>query len=75
MKSWLQKIGGVNWTTNIPGVLSAVCASSEILGLLPPDYSMKAMQACLMLNAVGLIAAKSANVSNAPNPSASKPVN
>lgn len=71
----LQKIGGVNWTTNIPGVLSAACASSELLGLLPQDYSMKAMQACLILTSLGVIAAKSSNVTNAQNPGAAKPVN
>lgn len=74
MTGLLQKIGGLNWSTNIPGVLGTVCASTELLHLLPAEYAATAMSVCLLLTSLGLIAAKSSNVSNAEAPGAAKPV-
>lgn len=61
-----------NWKTSIPGILAALCASDSVLfHIMPPDWSVKAGAACTFLLAVGLIAAKDADKSNAPRPESS----
>ena len=68
MKAFLIKVFGVNYTTNIPGLLAAICGASSLLDLLPADYQTKAMEVCIFLSAIGIIAAKSSNVTNAKTP-------
>ena len=57
-----------NWTTSVPGLLAGICGATELFELLPDAWRVKAMSVCAILVAIGLIAAKSANVSNAPKP-------
>lgn len=56
-----------NWKTSVPAVLALMCASDEYFQMLPDAWRMKATATCTFLLAIGLIAAKDANVSNAPN--------
>lgn len=72
MKALLIKVFGVNYTTNIPGLLAAICGASSLLDLLPAEYLTKAMETCVFLSAIGVIAAKSSNVTNAATPTPSK---
>lgn len=63
-----------NWKTSVPALLAAVCASDEYFQLLPEAWGMKATATCTFLLAIGLIAAKDANVSNAPKPAEAQKV-
>ena len=60
-----------SWKTTLPGMLAALCASGEYFDLLPESWKTKAVATCTFLVAIGLIAAKDADKSNAPVPSAS----
>lgn len=51
-----------NWTTSVPGALAFVCGLTELFNLLPPQFSKYLIAFCGFLIAIGLIAAKSANV-------------
>lgn len=57
-----------NWTTSVPGFLALLCASTDLLGLIPDPYHKYALATCGFLVGVGLIAAKSANVTNSKDP-------
>lgn len=57
-----------NWKTAVPGLLAALCATSEYFELLPDSWRLKATAICTFLVAMGLIAAKDADRSNAPRP-------
>lgn len=70
MKDKLVKIFGVNWTTNLPATGFALCASTELMGLLPEEWKQIAIAFCVFMVSAGLFAAKSANVSNSPTPAA-----
>lgn len=59
-----------NWKTAVPGALSIVCGSADLMGLIPPPYQNAAIHVCLFLLAIGVIAAKDADKSNAVNPTA-----
>lgn len=64
-----MKIFFANWKTAVPGMLAALCASDSILfHVMSPEWSAKAGAFCTFLLAVGLIAAKDADKSNAPRP-------
>jgi hypothetical protein len=71
MVTLLSKLFGTNWTTNLPATGFALCTSAELIGLIPEAYEKYAAAFCSFALAVGLFAAKSANVSNAPAPVAS----
>ncbi len=57
-----------SWKTSLLGGLALVCSGSEVLGVLPEKYQATATGACMILMSLGLIAAKDANKTNAPNP-------
>jgi hypothetical protein len=63
-----------NWTTSIPAGLIALCAGTMLTDLLPDKYDKYGLAFCMFLAAIGFGAAKSANVSNAPNPVAAASV-
>lgn len=56
-----------NWTTSLPGLLAVICASTDLLGMIPEPYHKYALSVCGFLLGIGLIAAKSANVSHDAN--------
>jgi len=68
MTAFLAKWCGVNWTTNIPGTVSALCGLSVYFEMLPSRWRDTAMAFCGLMLSWGVIAAKSANVSNSPDP-------
>jgi len=72
MNTFLQKVFGVNWTTNIPATGFSACATLETFDLLPESYKKYALAFCAFMIAAGLFAAKSANVSNSSHPSDAK---
>lgn len=57
-----------NWTTSVPAMLIAICTTAELAGILPDQYFKYLMATCGFLTTAGFLAAKSANVSNAPVP-------
>lgn len=57
-----------NWTTSLPALLIAICTTTELSGLLPETWFTYLMAICGFLTAIGLLAAKSSNVSNSPHP-------
>lgn len=59
-----------NWKTAVPGALSIACGSADLMGLIPAPYQNAAIHVCLFLLAIGVIAAKDADKSNAANPTA-----
>ena len=59
-----------NWKTAVPGSIALVCASDQLIHFLPEDVAHYLVAACGFAVAVGLIAAKDADRSNAPIPSA-----
>ena len=46
--------------TTVIGILSLVCGSSALLGIIPPPYGQLAVAACTTLNGLGFIMAASA---------------
>lgn len=63
------KLFFTNWKTAVPGLLAAVCASDSLFfGFLPEAWHAKGTALCVFLVAMGLIAAKDADKSNASNP-------
>lgn len=55
--------------TTALGVLVLICGGVAFTGVLA-DYNQLLMLVCGSLTGLGLIAAKDANISNAPNPAA-----
>lgn len=53
-----------NWTTSLPAMLIGLCGATEFFEMLPPSYSKYLLAFCAFLTALGLLAAKSANVSH-----------
>lgn len=72
MSAFLSKIFGVNYTTNIPAILTLVCGAVDQAGLMPASWEPYALKVCAALLAVGLINSKSSNVSNSPTPTVSQ---
>lgn len=69
------KLFFVNWKTAVPGALAGICAADEFFGYMPETWQVKSRAVCVFLIAMGLIAAKDADKSNAVNPSETKSVN
>jgi hypothetical protein len=59
-----------NWKTGVPGIIALVCASDQVVRVLPDEIATYLLAVCGFAVAVGLIAAKDADRSNATNPSA-----
>lgn len=57
-----------SWKTTACGVLAALCATSSLLELMPPQWSGAAQGFCMILVSLGVIAAKDANVSHSEQP-------
>jgi hypothetical protein len=60
-----------NWKTSLAGFVALVCASDQLLQILPATVSQYLFASCGFAVAVGLIAAKDGDKSNAPVPSVS----
>lgn len=69
------KVFFTNWKTGVPGVIALACASDQLLQVLPDPFSTYLLATCSFAVAVGLIAAKDADKSNAANPVSVKTVN
>jgi hypothetical protein len=63
-----------NWTTSVPALLIAICTATGLADIVPSEYYKYLMAVCGFLTTAGFLAAKSANVSNAPNPVAAAAV-
>lgn len=63
-----------SWKTTVCGLLTLICAGTALTEALPLQYGQYVHPVCTILLALGLIAAKDANVSNAPNPDTAKKV-
>lgn len=59
-----------NWKTGLTGGIAFVCASDQLIHFLPETVATYLLATCGFAVAVGLIAAKDADKSNAPVPSA-----
>lgn len=58
-----------NWKTSVPALLAMACAGDSLFfHMMPEDWASKATALCVFLVSIGLIAAKDADKSNAPNP-------
>lgn len=64
-----------NWKTTVPGIIALACASDQIIGFLPEPFSTYLVASCGFAVAVGLIAAKDADRSNADSPVAQRSIN
>lgn len=67
------KLFFTNWKTGVPGLIALVCASDQLLHVLPETVSTYLLASCGFAVAVGLIAAKDADKTNAANPTETKP--
>lgn len=56
--------------TTVIGLLITICTGTSFSGVLPEKYNSILMLVCGVLTGFGFIAAKDANVSNAPTPTA-----
>jgi len=57
-----------NWKTTVAGMLVLLCGGTTYLDMLPADWARGAMAFCELAIALGLIASKDADKSNAPQP-------
>jgi hypothetical protein len=64
------KVFATNWKTGLPGLIALVCASDQLIHFLPDVAAQYLLASCGFAVAVGLIAAKDADRSTAPVPSA-----
>jgi len=59
-----------SWWPAVCGLLALICEGSAMAGLLPEDYQGAMRGVCMVLVSLGLIGAKQANKTNAPEPTA-----
>ena len=63
-----MKLFFANWKTTVPGILVLLCGGTQYFDMLPANWANGAMAFCSLMVALGLIAAKDADRSNAPVP-------
>ncbi len=68
------KVFLANYKTTVPGILALLCGlDSEFFKFMPPEWEEHATRICLILVAMGVIAAKDADKTGAGKPVEHKP--
>ena len=62
------KAFAANWKTSIAGLIALLCASDQLIHFLPDVAAQYLLATCGFAVAIGLIAAKDADKSNAAHP-------